>query len=648
MMRKRQVHLDFHTNGTLPVGKNFSKEQFKNALKAGHVNSVTVFSKCHHGWSYHPTTVNEMHPELDFDLLGAQLEACKEIDVNAPVYISAGYDEKEYEKHPEWRYHCSPDIKEQTEYENGVHFHLLCFNTEYLDFLCKQIEEVMQKYNPCGIFLDIISPKVCYCQKCVSDMKTIGLDITKEEDRQKFAKMTFDKYIEATNASVRKYSNSATIFHNSGHIPKGDHFFIESNTHLELESLPTGGWGYDHFPLSAAYVRSLKNTEFLGMTGKFHHSWGEFGGFKHPNALIYETALSIANGAGCSIGDQMHPLGEMNMATYNLIGKAYSTVEEKEPWLEDAINVADIAVLSVESLTGNRDIKADSGANRMLLENNYLYNFIDSTMEFSDYKLLVLPDISGISDETIEKIQKYVNNGGKVIASGEAPIKDGTFILDFGAKFKSKNEFSPTYLIPCFETVNGSTEYVMRCNSYVFEAVDCEVEAYMQNPYFNRTSEHFCSHMHAPNNPDKSFPAAAIKGNVAYIGWDIFTAYARHGHLCFKELFAHITKKMMGDDITVLADIPDKAVVTYTRQENEKRNILHLLFAHTTVRGENTEVIQDTVPLYNVKCSIKCKSKPSSITLAPTKQELSFTFNNNRAEFTVPQVNIHQMVVIND
>ena len=204
MLRKRQVHLDFHTNGTLPVGKNFSKEQFKNALKAGHVNSVTVFSKCHHGWSYHPTTVNEMHPELDFDLLGAQLEACKEIDVNAPVYISAGYDEKEYEKHPEWRYHCSPDIKEQTEYENGVHFHLLCFNTEYLDFLCKQIEEVMQKYNPCGIFLDIISPKVCYCQKCVSDMKTIGLDITKEEDRQKFAKMTFDKYIEATNASVRK------------------------------------------------------------------------------------------------------------------------------------------------------------------------------------------------------------------------------------------------------------------------------------------------------------------------------------------------------------------------------------------------------------------------------------------------------------
>lgn len=648
MLRKRQVHLDFHTNGSLPVGKSFSKEQFQAALKAGHVDSITVFSKCHHGWSYHPTQVNEMHPELDFDLLGAQLEACKEIGVNAPVYISAGFDEKEYVKHPEWHYVCSADKADYEEYKNEVHFHLLCFNTGYLDFLCEQIEEVMQKYNPCGIFLDIISPKICYCEKCVADMKALGMDINNEDDRQKFSVMTFNKYTQATNAAVRKYSDTATIFHNSGHIFKGNYGFIKSNTHLELESLPTGGWGYDHFPLSAAYVRSLENTEFLGMTGKFHQSWGEFGGFKHPNALIYETSLSIANGAGCSIGDQMHPLGEMNMATYSLIGKAYSLVEEKEPWLDGAVNVADIAVLSEEAVTGNRDALADIGANRMLLESNYLYNFIDTEMDFSGYKLLILPDVAGFDDKMTEKIRNYVSNGGKVIASGEALVKDGKFILDIGAEYKGKNEFNPTYLIPCYETVNGATEYIMRCDSHKLETANCEVAAYMQNPYFNRTAEHFCSHMHAPNNPEESFPAAVIKGNVAYIGWDVFTAYAHHGHLCFKELFTHIIKKLMGDDTTVFADVPDRAVVTFARQEKESRSILHLLFAHTTVRGRNTEVIEDTVPLFNVKCSVKCSSMPSEITLAPSGRKLDFEFNEGRAEFTVPEVNIHQMVEIKD
>ncbi len=648
MLRKRQVHLDFHTNGTLPVGKNFSKEQFQQALKLGHVNSITVFSKCHHGWSYHPTKANEMHPELDFDLLGAQLEACKEIDVNAPVYISAGFDEKEYEKRPEWRFVCSKNKEEQKRYEDGVHFHLLCFNTGYLDFLCGHIEEVMQMYNPCGIFLDIISPKVCFCEKCMADMKALGFDSDNEADLKKFAYMTLDKYIAATNAAVRKYSDTATIFHNSGHIPKGDYGFIEANTHLELESLPTAGWGYDHFPLSAAYVRSIKDADFLGMTGKFHQGWGEFGGFKHPNALIYETSLSIASGAGCSIGDQMHPLGEMNPATYGLIGKAYSLVEEKEPWLDGAVNVADIAVLSAESLTGNRDEKADFGANRMLLENNMLYNFVDGTMDFSGYKMLVLPDIQIDDDALIAKIRSFAADGGKVIASGEALIKDGKFILDTGAEYKGKNEFSPTYFVPEFETVNGRTEYVMRCNSYLFDAKDCEIEAYVQNPYFNRTAEHFCSHMHAPNNPEVSYPAAVIKGNIAYIGWDIFTAYARHGHLYFKEIFTHIIKKMMGDEFTVKAAMPDRAVVTYMRQEKKNRNILHLLFAHTTVRGENTEIIEDTVPLYNVECAVKYDKKPSAITLVPQGKELEFTYGNGKAEFVVPEVNIHQMIEIKD
>ncbi|MBQ9945499.1 MAG: beta-galactosidase trimerization domain-containing protein [Clostridia bacterium] len=646
MLRKRQVHLDFHTSGLLPVGDQFSKEQFQAALKKGHVDSITVFSKCHHGWSYHPTKANEMHPKLSFDLLGAQLEACKEINVKAPVYISAGFDEKDYDIHPEWRWMCSEDEEDCREYHEEAHFHLLCFNTGYLDKLCSQIEEVMEMYDPCGIFLDIISPKVCFCKACLSDMKKLGLDTKNSEDMEKFAMITFNKYADAVNASVRKYSDTATIFHNSGHIFKGNHAFIGKNTHLELESLPTGGWGYDHFPLSAAYVRTLRNTEFLGMTGKFHQSWGEFGGFKHPNALIYETSLSVANGAGCSIGDQMHSLGEMNMSTYSLIGKAYSLIEEKEPWLINAVNKADIAVLSEEALTGDRDAKADIGANRMLLEGNFLYNFIDETADISGYKLLILPDAPGLSDEMLGKINTFIENGGKVIASGESIVRDGKFILDTGAEFNGENEFSPTYFIPAFPTVNGDTAYIMRCKSYKITPTGCETLAFRQEPYFNRTREHFCSHMHAPNKPESSSPAVTVNGNIAYVGWDIFTAYARHGHLCFKEIFNYLMERLMKDEVSVKAEIPDKAVVTLTEQKEENRSILHLLFAHTTLRGERTEVIEDTVPLYNVKCSVKCSKAPSRVYLAPSVSDISFEYDGTDVHFTVPRVNIHQMAVI--
>ncbi len=647
-MRLRQVHLDFHTSPLLRVGNKFSKEQFAKALKIGHVDSITVFSKCHHGWSYHPTKANEMHPGLDFDLLGAQLEVCRELGVNAPVYISAGFDEKDYDRHPEWRRKHSLDEKEVEEADRETHFHLMCFNTGYLKALCDQIEEVMETYDPCGIFLDIISPKICVCDSCVRDMKALGMDVTNEDDLHKFSIMVFDKYASAVNAAVRRHSDTATIFHNSGHIPKGDHNFINYNTHLELESLPTGGWGYDHFPLSAAYVRTLGDKEYLGMTGKFHQSWGEFGGFKHPNALIYETALSVMNGAGCSIGDQMHSSGEMNEVTYSLIGKSYSRIEEREPWLINAENVADIAVLSTEAVTGDRNAPADTGANRMLLENNYLYNFIDEKADLAGYRLLILPDEEGLSDSFLEKINEFTKNGGLVIASGKSIVRDGRFLLDTGAEYLGENEFSPTYFVPDFPTVNGDTAYIMRCKSFMLKNIDAEISAYVQNPYFNRTREHFCSHMHAPNNEDQAFPAVIRKGNIAYIGWDIFTAYATHGHLCFKEIFTHTIKNMLGDNVSAEASIPDKAVMTLTRQKNEGRSILHLLFAHTTVRGRNTEVIEDTVPLYNVKCSVKADKKPSRVYLAPENCDIPFTYENGRVYFTADKVDIHCMIAIED
>ena len=174
-LRYRQVHLDFHTSEAVPsVGDRFDKEQFKAALKAGHVDSITVFSKCHHGWAYHPSTANEMHPKLKFDLLGAQLEACREIGVNAPVYLSAGHDEKYARRHPEDIVKWHPG--DGADFLNAAYYHLICYNTPYLDYLMAQVEEVMQKYNPSGIFLDISAPRACVCNRCIESMRKLGLD----------------------------------------------------------------------------------------------------------------------------------------------------------------------------------------------------------------------------------------------------------------------------------------------------------------------------------------------------------------------------------------------------------------------------------------------------------------------------------------
>lgn len=644
--RLRQVHLDFHTSPAIPgVGEKFDKEEWQKIIKLGHVDSITVFSKCHHGYSFHPSKVNEMHPTLKFDLLKAQLDACAEIGVKAPVYISAGYDEKDAVAHPEWLHRRKEDYNETGDFFRAT-FHLMCLNTAYLDKLLAEIEEVMQVYNPCEIFLDIVGERTCYCAKCRADMAKEGLSYLNEDDARAFGKKVYRHYLDEVERVVRKYSDTTVIFQNSGHLTKGRRDLVDTMSHLELESLPTGGWSYDHFPMSASYARTLRE-DYLGMTGKFHKSWGEFGGFKHPNALRYEAALSLAVGAGCSIGDQMHPNGQLNASTFGLIGAAYSEVEEKEPWCKGAKAVTDIAVLSTEVQGGSwfsDSVKPDVGANRILFETHRLYNFIDLEEDFNKYKLLILPDSWRFDDNLKQKVDAFLANGGKLLLSGVSGLDaDNNFCVDTGIKYKGKNEFNPTYYIPDFETVNGTTEYLMRTPSHLFENVDATVVAYGQDPYFNRTPDRFCSHQHAPNNDDYSYPTAVIKGNIAYIGWDVFAGYGKYGDFHQKEMVNHIINLLVGDELTLETSMPDRGVATLMQQEGRK--IVHLLFAHTTNRGDNTEVIEDIVPLYNISVSVKC-GKPSKVVLVPQNEEIDFAYDDGKVSFNVPKVNVHQMVSI--
>ena len=99
----RQIHLDFHTSEALEnVGVKFDKKQFQEALKLGNFNSINVFAKGHHGWSYYPIKVGKQHPHLDFDLLGKQIEACREIGVRVQAYYTIGWSVRDAEEHPEW------------------------------------------------------------------------------------------------------------------------------------------------------------------------------------------------------------------------------------------------------------------------------------------------------------------------------------------------------------------------------------------------------------------------------------------------------------------------------------------------------------------------------------------------------------------
>ena len=664
MLAFRQVHLDFHTSGLIPaIGEKFDKKQFQDALKAGYVNSITVFSKCHHGWSYHPTEVNEIHPYLKFDLLKEQLDACEEIGVRAPVYISAGLDEKEAVRHPEWLFRKADEsLSWAADFTGTPCFHVLCFNTGYMDLLEKQIEEVMQRYNPCGIFLDIVSIQPCYCASCRNEILSRGKDPRNYKTAMEQAELVYKRYTKRVETVVRKYSKTCTIFHNGGHIPKGRRDMVKNNSHLEVESLPTGGWGYDHFPLSASYVMSL-GKEYLGMTGKFHSTWGEFGGFKHPNALRYETGLSLAYGAKCSVGDQLHPSGFMNPDTYKLIGEAYREVEAKEAWCEDAVNIADIGVISQEAAgtdIANRDTvyNGDIGANRVLMEGKYLYHFLDTESDFSLYKVIVLPDTIRLNEKLQKKLQAYLDKGGKILASGQSCLAsdNDAFVLNLSAEYKGETENRPDYVIADASIGMGTSAHVMYTQGFKIKRLQGRSPLRRQESYFNRDTYAFCSHQHTPNDDRARLEDASVfTDKTVYIAWNIFSDYGKTGSLHHKKILMYALDYLLGNEKTIKTSLPDKAIVTVTEQKKCKRYIVHNLFAHTTNRGtfsadtqgtRNIEVIEDIVPLYNIKTELHLAHRIKRVLLEPQHIEIPFEYAGEYLCLNIPEVECHQMAVL--
>ena len=671
----RQIHLDFHTSEHIPgVGAQFDPDEFVHGLKKGHVNSVTLFAKCHHGWSYYPTAIGTPHPHLERpDLLGEMISACRKVNIQTPVYITVQFDELTAREHPEWRVVKTRHSSSQTIAEEGADADMNMLNAQWhpvslvnealVQRIIAQSIEVVQDYDPEGLFMDILLQWEDVSVGSLRRMERRGLNPELAADRQRNDREVIQEYYEKFWEALRAVKKDLRIFHNSGHIAKGDRARWPFFTHLELESLPTGGWGYDHFPISAKYASTL-GLPFLGMTGKFHTTWGEFGGYKRPLALDYECAQMVAMGARCSIGDQLHPSGKIDLPTYEIIGPAYRRVERLEPYLRDATPVTEIALLSPEATgrSGDRDILEEKGAARMLLELHQMFDVIDPETPFAPYPLLILPDSIILEGALLEKINAYLAGGGRIIASHQSLLTpdDRSFAISFPAEGEGLSDFQPDYLAPedGWDADLVSSPFVLYEKSFRLRTgAGATSHAHIHDPYFNRSWKHFCSHQHAPARPEPSgYNGIVATGNVIYFAHPLFTAFARSGQPLLKFTFRGALQRLLPDPL-LRSNLPSSARATLARQKKEKRFLLHLFYAQTQLRGggmagsrgeQPMEILEDAVPLHGVEVSLRLENAPAAIRSPYSGENLDFLYSGGRVRLLLEKVDRHELLVVEE
>lgn len=661
-MRYRQIHLDFHTSEHIPgIGSAFDPDDFVATLKAAHVDSITIFAKCHHGWSYYPTKVGAPHPNLARpDLMGDMVKALSAADIEAPIYISVQWDERNARIHPEWRVRSATKNRFDPD-QLTAGWHTLCLNHKaYREELLEQAREVARNYETPGIFFDIILTPDCVCAECLASMEAHGLDPADPADRLKNDEWVNERFRAETSAALRAEFPGLRVFYNCGHIHKQGPKRFSTYSHLELESLPTGGWGYDHFPSSARYAATL-GFDMVAHTGKFHTSWGEFGGFKHPDALEFEAAQMVALGSKCLVGDQLHPDGSINPDTYASIAPAYARIEKLEPYLEGARQVSDVAILTSEHFHpgGARNSVADDGAAQMLQELKLPFDVIDPSTPFTNYRLLILPDDIPVDADLAAQLDAYTAQGGKLVLSGKSGLNaDGSFAVDAGIRSSGPVAFEPSYLRAGrnLDAALTQTPFVMYGAGETITADGAEVLAEIGPSYFNRSYKHFSSHQHAPDDPAAASLGAAVtlKGGIGYIAYPIFSMYHAMGQPLYKYLVRGLIDRLLPSR-AIVTDLPSSGRATLTQQADQKRHVLHLLYGAPQIRGKAVpagegstrvmEMIEDIPTLGPVTASVRLPRTPSRVYDALTGEDVPFTNGGDRVEVRLPSLRIHSALV---
>ncbi len=669
--RFRQIHLDFHTSEHIPlVGEAFDAREFASTLYRARVDSITCFARCHHGWLYFDSHEfpELIHPNLvNRDLLKEQIEACHSYGIRAPIYTTIQWDYYTAMRHPEWRV-VGPEgeLVGTKPYEAGF-YQELCVNTPYREFLKAHVGEMLEMLPVDGFFFDIVRSQDCSCWYCRQGMLDADLDPTDQEQRLAYNKIVLDDFKLELSDLVRSCQPHATIFYNSGHIGP---FVRESQaaySHYELESLPSGGWGYMHFPLTARFARNL-GIDCVSHTGKFHTSWGDFHSLKNKAALEFECFRMLALNCKCEIGDQLQPSGKIDEYVYDLVGSVYSLVERKEPWCRGARAINDIGVFTTEEFIGDRVPEATAGAVQMLQEAAHQFDILDSCSDVAGYELLILPDGIRLTKELAARLDQYVANGGKLIVTGLSGLnKQGTdFMLDgLGVTLKPSPVLAEDgfpaggrpvgtrlqyvdYILPG-ETIGKGlppTEHAMYIKAVEVEAKPgAEVLADVVGAYFDRTWEHFCSHRQTPSSGQVTQPGIVRCGNVIYFAHPIFTLYNKNAPRWCKQLMLNAIELLLGEPVLCHSG-PSTVLATLNAQKEEHRIVVHLLHYVPERRSQEMDIIEDVIPLYDLKVSVRPDRPVKAVTCVPEMRALPFWREGDRLCFVVPKLEGHQMVEI--
>lgn len=627
---KRAIHYDFHTLPHIDdIASKWDAELFAKTLKKANVEIINATAQCNIGHAYFPTKIGVMYPGLKVDLFGELVRACKKEGIKVVGYVSTGLNHEACNRHPEW---SRVNEEGQVIYgdRTGNFFRTQCFNTGYTEHILGILQEVLD-YGVDGLFLDNVISRHCYCPTCTKLMKEQGIDINNPDDVYAFSYSSTREFAKKIRAMVPQdkylYTNGF-----------GETF---CRTHGEVECLPSGGWGYDNFSSVVSAARNLYD-QTIYMTGRFQRSWGDFGGFRNKASLENDFYDALLHNSQVSVGDHLDPKGVLEQPLYEMIGEIYGRLKKYEKYTDDAKYIKEVGIIRniSDAYTPYEDRFTWDSAARIFAELKYNFDIINETMDFSPYKVIILPDIVHMTDTLKAKLEEYLKDGTKaVLSSGKSFLdREKNYVdsklwnfIDFCGIDKTKTAYYKTTEDP---------RIISMYDSGIYMKADKEntLATYVE-PYFDKHWDGFHGYFYTPPKGETEYAVVAEKGNFRHISFRVFNAYYNTAYKYHRDLIEDFMNKYVKEPLIDASEMPSTSRLTLTGTDDYK--LLHVKVTYPEVRGM-TDIIEE----HNILPAgrkVRVFGKFTNVVSLPEETEIKSEIKGNYTEITLPEITGYMM-----
>lgn len=458
-------HPDYHLPPELPAGEHFDGEAYARRFAENGADGLVFFAMCHYGHAYYPTQVGRPHPKLRKDLLAEFLRGTRKYNLRSVVYFSVFLNVAAIEEHPEWKIQSERDLTDAG-FDSGNFRGRICVNSGYLEeWLIPMVEEALDRYRFDELFFDTMSGfQACYCDACE---RKYGAPIPEPTTGQewvrylKWYRKCYDRFferaiqaIQAKNKTVEVAFNWCWSYRQPGPLPDGARPSVRLSADRTASEVVAD--------MACRYFAGT-GLPFDYMTGRFMHGLGEWNNNTRASLRI-TAATTIANGGGFYLIDRQLPEGGLEERGFDAMRDVFSFINERKPVLADARPLGrEVAVLhSYRSLYGaderffsdverrGKRLYSYEGFIRMMMNcgrHTTILNDETILSRLDEFSLLILPEVEELAPTTLHHIQRWVENGGRLVFT-QSTEDSGIYEKFFdwaGLQYHGKSESSGGY-----------------------------------------------------------------------------------------------------------------------------------------------------------------------------------------------------------